>query len=315
MLPSAVAHGPRLVGGCRLAELGRSTAALFCMDRPSIPGQLRSSSFPVWPIQHWSVVAVAPSSPASRYKRSSSRGLVRTCGGGKEDQRSWPGLGAAMRPMMRGLDLTGVRGPEKGGLGGPKRAPKRPVLGGRKGVEIGGFPGGPGGAPGGQKRPFFPVFPKMPKNGPPSHSFLAKSVPTGRVIKYPRKCTPPGSPGAPPGDPRKPPFLGPLRDPHFGALLDPPKPAFLDPRDPPFGGPPGWVPCPAAWFRDPSGPRGGSGLRDHPEDLRSGDTPRVSGLSPRASYNSDWPMSHRGGSPAKTCAFARSPVWQSAARR
>jgi len=170
VLPSAVAHGPRLVGGCRLAELGRSTAALFCMDRPSVPGHLRCSSLPVWPIQHWSVVAVAPSSPASRYKRSSSRGLVRTCGGGKEDQRSWPGLGAAMRPMMRGLELTGVRGAQRGakrgGLGGPKRAPKRPVLGGRKGVEIGGFPGVPAGPRGAKKGPFFPFFPKCPKYPP-----------------------------------------------------------------------------------------------------------------------------------------------------
>merc|ERR1712240_417851 len=52
-----------------------------------------------------------------------------------------------------------------------------------------------GGPPGGLSRGGIPrPGPKIPKK-PKFHS-----VPTGRVIKYPRKCTPPG-PGGPPGVP------------------------------------------------------------------------------------------------------------------
>ena len=47
--------------------------------------------------------------------------------------------------------------------------------------------------------PLYPVYPPFcPKNRKnPKFHF----VPTGRVIKYPRKCTPPGGPGPPPGGP------------------------------------------------------------------------------------------------------------------
>ena len=77
---------------------------------------------------------------------------------------------------------------------------------GRFGGPRGGSWGGPGGAPrGGQNAP--------PREGdlgefPPRKNHLERfcwpSVPNGRVIKYPQKCTqgpPRGPPGRPPGDP------------------------------------------------------------------------------------------------------------------
>merc|ERR1712136_469589 len=65
---------------------------------------------------------------------------------------------------------------------------------------------------------------------PRNHPFLSEkptSVPTGRVIKYPRKCTPPGPgpPGGPPGGaPRGVPGppIYPLSGPPPGGGLGPP---------------------------------------------------------------------------------------------
>ena len=75
------------------------------------------------------------------------------------------------------------------------------------GSREGGVPGGvPGGAPGGQKSGFLTKIrirslKKMYRN----------SVPTGRIIKYPKKCAlfcPPGPPGTPPDTPPGTPLPG-----------------------------------------------------------------------------------------------------------
>ena len=73
-------------------------------------------------------------------------------------------------------------------------------------------PGGPGG-PGG------PKIGGPPGNGP-SRAHTPTSVPTGRVIKYPRKCTPPPPRGVPGGPPGGPPRGGPGTPPR-GAHFDP----------------------------------------------------------------------------------------------
>ena len=107
--------------------------------------------------------------------------------------------------------------PKKGSKNPPKTPPKRgqkwPFLG-VPGGPPGGAPGGPrggspGGAPGGQK---------MGKFGDPLGQISNHCVPTGRVIKYPRKCAlfPPR--GAPPGPPRDPPKKGPKMALFWGSL-------------------------------------------------------------------------------------------------
>ena len=118
--------------------------------------------------------------------------------------------------------------PARGPPGGPGR-PRGPVWGPQyghpkwalSGPFLMGFynqMGGPGGTPlgvhFGPRGPGGPGGPKIggpPGNGP-SRAHTPTSVPTGRVIKYPRKCTPPGPPGGPPlrGAPRG------VRDPPSG---------------------------------------------------------------------------------------------------
>ena len=74
-------------------------------------------------------------------------------------------------------------GGSRGGLGGISlwgAVYQKP--GGNSPGSCGGYPGGYG--------PFCPKNPKKPK---------IHFVPTGRVIKYPPKCAPPGPPGGPPG--------------------------------------------------------------------------------------------------------------------
>ena len=114
-------------------------------------------------------------------------------GGPRGGPRSWPGAGRGAR---------GARG-APGGLrrGSAPETPILAILGGFRPPKKtftygkGGFWGVPGGPSGGVSWGVDPVpTPKIPK--------IRKihSVPTGRVIKYPRKCTPPG-PGGPPGVP------------------------------------------------------------------------------------------------------------------
>ena len=95
----------------------------------------------------------------------------------------------APRAAPRARGAPGAREPILAILGG-FRPPKKTFTYGK-----GGFWGVPGGPSGGVSWGVDPVpTPKIPKN----RKF--HSVPTGRVIKYPRKCTPPG-PGGPPGVP------------------------------------------------------------------------------------------------------------------
>ena len=97
----------------------------------------------------------------------------------------------------------GSGGPQKWVyFGGSWRGQKYPLFGPSGTPSQGGLPGGPGGAPGG--RFWAPGRPGGDFWPPENHPFLflmPTSVPTGRVIKYPRKCTPPGprAPGRPPG--------------------------------------------------------------------------------------------------------------------
>ena len=117
------------------------------------------------------------------------------------------------------------RGGQKGGFwtlsGGVKKGVLGPLLGPPFGTPRGppfwgvpgGVPGGPGGGSrgpprGGRKSRIFVLFCTAENRDTEiSHFWVSRSVPTGRVIKYPQKCTPPGPPG-PPGPPRGPPFGG-----------------------------------------------------------------------------------------------------------
>jgi len=125
-----------------------------------------------------------------------------------------PGPPGAPRARARG---PGARGPP-GGAPGPASGlppgdPWEGHFGGFSGARYtissyseGGILGGSGGVPGGYTRGgmvyhggwILSQMAKKPKK--PKIHF----VPTGRVIKYPRKCTPPG-PGGPPGGPPGPP--------------------------------------------------------------------------------------------------------------
>ena len=96
------------------------------------------------------------------------------------------------------------------GTGGPgtplSDRTRRGLQGGLQGGLLGGSREGvPGGAPGGPGGPRdTPPGPGGPPAGDPSRTQAPTSVPTGRVIKYPRKCTPRG-PGGPPVTPPGPP--------------------------------------------------------------------------------------------------------------
>ena len=91
----------------------------------------------------------------------------------------------------------GVKNPPKTP---PKRGPKMALFGGSPGGSRGGPRGGPPGGPGGGNFGNFEG---------PLGQISNHCVPTGRVIKYPRKCAlfPPR--GAPRGAPRDPPKKGP----------------------------------------------------------------------------------------------------------
>ena len=154
--------------------------------------------------------------------------------------------------------------PPSGGIpGGPGGAQKWVYFGGPGGVKNtpflgppgppprGASRGGPGGAPGG--RFWAPGRPGGDFWPPENHPFLflmPTSVPTGRVIKYPRKCTPPGprAPGRPPGGT---PAQGGPGTPSRGVSQGGPgTPKIPPPRTPQMGGPGGPVyplPGPPNW--------------------------------------------------------------------
>ena len=97
---------------------------------------------------------------------------------------------------------------------GLREGQKYPLFGPPGRGAPGGPPGGPRAPPGGARR-----APGAEIWSPRNHPFLSEkptSVPTGRVIKYPRKCTP-GAPGAPRGPPGGPPAQGGLGPPPGGA--------------------------------------------------------------------------------------------------
>lgn len=131
--------------------------------------------------------------------------------------------------------ILGPPGGSQGGSWGPPRGGPR---GGQKRGVFRGVPGGPPGAPrGGNPAPggggeicgfFLGPLPETPNSG-------ARSVPTGRVIKYPRKCTPPG----PPDPPGTPPPGGPPGGVLGPAFLAPPGAPLGPPLGPPLGGSPG----------------------------------------------------------------------------
>ena len=143
-----------------------------------------------------------------------------------------------------------------GVLGGPRGGPKTPLFGGSPG----GVPrGGPGGAPGGPpgRGREISAPPDFAQKFIPGRILYHLCVPTGRVIKYPRKCAlfcpPGGPPGTPPGGVPGPPFWGPKKAPKT--------PLFRGSQGPPgagdFGAPdtpsPGDVPSPRTpWLREPS---------------------------------------------------------------
>ena len=207
----------------------------------------------------------------------------RSHGHGMPVTRSW-GVRDPL-PGVRDPVLGGSRTPLPGGPGTPLRgAENDPILGGPGGVKNGPFWGSPEGS---KIPPFWPPReggPGTPREGvpgppgrgpggrklaPENHPFLflmPTSVPTGRVIKYPRKCTP-GGPGRPPGPPRP------------GGAPDPPKWGV---RDPLPGGSPGGV-------RDPQNTpartpqNGGSrGTKIPPSGTpcRGARTPRAGGPGP-----------------------------------
>ena len=121
----------------------------------------------------------------------------------------------------------------------PKRGPKTPQKPPQKGVKNGPFwgspggpPGGPRGGPGGGPRGGPRGGQKMGKFGDPLGQISNHCVPTGRVIKYPRKCAlfPPR--GAPPGPPPGPPQKGAKNGPFLGV----PRGVNLGPKYPLFRG-------------------------------------------------------------------------------
>ena len=162
--------------------------------------------------------------------------------------RSGRGLGAGV-PPPRGV-VWGARGAPPAGVvrgalpeGGPGAASGPPGAPGGPPGGPGGRPGGPGGPPGAPGGPQKSGFSGTGKNRPFCIIPCTKggffrgpgSVPTGRVIKYPRKCAksgPPGGAGGPPG-PR-----GPWRGPRGAPVPGPPLGAG---GPPPLGGlPPAW---------------------------------------------------------------------------
>ena len=108
--------------------------------------------------------------------------------------------GAAIGNPLPDWMAPGQEGRRTAVSGVATRGPKRV----RKGSENGRFPSDRG-TPGTPKKPQNPGNSgKSRKSGDPprirpSQNRALRSVPTGRVIKYPRKCTPP--PGGPPGGP------------------------------------------------------------------------------------------------------------------
>ena len=203
-----------------------------------------------------------------------------------------PGQGPESRPVgiSRGYPDTPLRGVWDPPPGGPRGGQKWPILGGlRRGQNtpfldpLGGGSRDP--PPGGSRTPRDGArrAPGAEISPPRNHPFLSEkptSVPTGRVIKYPRKCTPPG-PGPPGGPPGGVPGPGGLGPPSRGVLrggpgtpnlpsLGTPSRGGLGP--PPGGGVPGGiVPSPTGggtWRSrgigrpETMGPRGpGNGLR------------------------------------------------------
>ena len=135
-------------------------------------------------------------------------------------------------------DRSLIDGPFSGSILGPKWGSKRGVLGGSKKGHFWGVPGDPPGggfsAPpaGGRKSRGGGNFAKIRDLG---RIFYHLCVPTGRVIKYPRKCAhfcpPRGAPGGGPRDPPKRgvpggskwPLPGPLLGPLSGGSWRPPR--------------------------------------------------------------------------------------------
>merc|ERR1711980_14325 len=112
-------------------------------------------------------------------------------------------------PPYQGVPGGVKIGPFWGSPGGSKIPPFWTPWEGGPGGPPGGAPGPPGGA---RRAPGAEIW------SPRNHPFLSEkptSVPTGRVIKYPRKCTP-GAPGAPRGPPGGPPAQGGLGPPPGG---------------------------------------------------------------------------------------------------
>ena len=150
-----------------------------------------------------------------------------------------------------GGPFGGLFGPFLGGSwGGPGGPPKYPLFGGSRRGPKSAPAGTPGGAPGPRKnakkiQPDFPDAGKIANRG-------ANFVPTGRVIKYPRKCTPPGPPGAPggaPGGPPKiPPFWTPKIPPKMGPFWAPKRGS----KRGPFWPPPDTLRVPSGWIGDPT---------------------------------------------------------------
>ena len=138
--------------------------------------------------------------------------------------------------------------------GGPRGGQKWPILGGlRRGQNtpfldpLGGGSRDP--PPGGSRTPRDGArrAPGAEISPPRNHPFLSEkptSVPTGRVIKYPRKCTPPGPgpPGGPPGGVPGPGGLGPpSRGVSQGGPGTPNLPSLGTPSRGGLGPPPGGV--------------------------------------------------------------------------
>ena len=141
--------------------------------------------------------------------------------------------------VKMGLSRGSKWGQKWGHFGPLRRVEKGPILGGS-----GGVPEGAVFRPSrGRKIP--------PPDPPKTHPLLflmPTSVPTGRVIKYPPKCTP-GGPGAPPGSP---PGRGPKWALSGGSQRVPRDPQNTLPRAPQMGvsGTPLEGPYPARLDRD-----------------------------------------------------------------
>ena len=200
----AVASLRRSVAVSRYVKLGRATPSMSTNLSPELStfgGQLLRRT-----------VRIYSRSPLSRQPRQN---IIYT-----------------VAPRLRTLPGN----PRCGGGRGPGRdlnseLPGSGFWGSKRGLP-GGVPGGARGAPGGP-----PPGARKPGKYPPKTggcpTQALTSVPTGRVIKYPRKCTPP--PGAPGNGP---------------------------PRDPPKRGSQKGV------FPDPvPGPWGWSGISSHPERI------------------------------------------------